>query len=213
MRETTFTELRNHAKTFFDAVEEGETVRVYRNGRPVADIVPVKTAMPAWKKPPRTRLSLRSLSLSDEVLADRTRNDEGLIRHLRADQALRRGDGLGGGESSLRRGGCFGVSILVLPELISTLCRLVREGRLSSQDYQSLKSALQTDLSDADLCDFSQGSFDQTIRCLEKHPLRALDALHVGSALAYQPDLFVSADRRRAKAASREGLAVVDLSL
>jgi prevent-host-death family protein len=70
MRETTFTELRNHAKTFFDAVEEGETVRVYRNGRPVADIVPVKAAMPAWK-PPRVRLSLGSLSLGDEVLADR----------------------------------------------------------------------------------------------------------------------------------------------
>lgn len=71
MRETTFTELRNHAKTFFDAVEEGETVRVYRNGRPVADIVPVKTSMPAWKKPPGVRLSLGSLSLGDEILADR----------------------------------------------------------------------------------------------------------------------------------------------
>jgi len=54
-----------------DAVEGGETVRVYRNGRPVADIVPVKAAMPAWKKPPQTRLSLGSLSLGDEVLADR----------------------------------------------------------------------------------------------------------------------------------------------
>jgi len=71
MRETTFTELRNHAKTFFDAVEEGETVRVYRNGRPVADIVPVKAAIPTWKKPPQTRLSLGNLSLGDEVLADR----------------------------------------------------------------------------------------------------------------------------------------------
>lgn len=71
MRETTFTELRNNAKTFFDAVEDGETVRVYRNGRPVADIVPVKAAMPAWKKPPQVRLSLGSLSLSDEILADR----------------------------------------------------------------------------------------------------------------------------------------------
>jgi prevent-host-death family protein len=71
MRETTFTELRNHAKTFFDAVEEGETVRVYRNGRPVADIVPVKSATPAWKKPPQIRLSLGTLSLSDEILADR----------------------------------------------------------------------------------------------------------------------------------------------
>lgn len=71
MRKTTVTGLRNHAKTFFDAVEGGETVRVYRNGRPVADIVPVKVAMPAWKKPPQTLLSLGNLSLGDEVLADR----------------------------------------------------------------------------------------------------------------------------------------------
>jgi prevent-host-death family protein len=71
MRETTFTELRNNAKTFFDVVESGETVRVYRNGRPVADIVPIKAAVPAWKKPPQTRLSLGDLNLSDEILADR----------------------------------------------------------------------------------------------------------------------------------------------
>jgi prevent-host-death family protein len=71
MRETTFTELRNHAKDFFDAVENGETVRVYRNGRPVADIVPVKAEVPAWKKPPQIRLSLKGLSLGDEILADR----------------------------------------------------------------------------------------------------------------------------------------------
>jgi antitoxin (DNA-binding transcriptional repressor) of toxin-antitoxin stability system len=63
--------LRTHAKIFFDAVESGETIRVYRNGRPVADIVPIKAAMPAWKRPPQIRLSLGSLSLGDEVLADR----------------------------------------------------------------------------------------------------------------------------------------------
>ena len=106
----------------------------------------------------------------------------------------------------------LGVSVLVLPELISTLCRLVREGRLSSEDYRSLKSAMQADLSDADLCDLSQETFEETIGCLERNPLRALDALHVASALVYQPDLFVSADRRQAKAAGREGLAVVDFS-
>ena len=50
MRETTFTELRNHTTTFFDADEKGETVRVYRGGRPVADIVPVKAAMPALEE-------------------------------------------------------------------------------------------------------------------------------------------------------------------
>ena len=106
----------------------------------------------------------------------------------------------------------LGVSVLVLPELISTLCRLVREGRLSAEDYRSLKAAVLVDLSDADLCDVSQEIFEQAIRCLEAHPLRTLDALHVGSALIYQPDLFVSADRRQTEAADREGISVLDLS-
>ena len=106
----------------------------------------------------------------------------------------------------------LGVSVIVVPELISTLCRLVREGRVSSEDYRSLKSAVQADLSDADLCGLSQDAFEQALRCLERHPLRTLDALHVGCALVYRPDLFVSADRRQTEAADREGLAVVNLS-
>lgn len=47
MRETTFTELRNHAKDYFDAVEAGDTVRVFRNGKPIAEIVPIRTSRPA----------------------------------------------------------------------------------------------------------------------------------------------------------------------
>ncbi len=71
MRETTFTELRNNAKTFFDAVEEGETVRVYRKGKPVADIVPLPNAESSWKSPPPARLTIKGLSLTQEILADR----------------------------------------------------------------------------------------------------------------------------------------------
>jgi len=52
-----------------DAVEDGGTVD--RHCRPVADIVSVKAAIPAWKKPPKIRISLGNLSLGDEVLADR----------------------------------------------------------------------------------------------------------------------------------------------
>jgi antitoxin (DNA-binding transcriptional repressor) of toxin-antitoxin stability system len=40
VREATLTEFRNQAKSVFDEVERGETVRVYRNGRPIADSVP-----------------------------------------------------------------------------------------------------------------------------------------------------------------------------
>ncbi len=53
MRQTTFTELRNNAKAYFDAVEAGETVRVLRNGKPIADIVPVPPVTPSWKRQSR----------------------------------------------------------------------------------------------------------------------------------------------------------------
>jgi prevent-host-death family protein len=74
MRETTFTELRNNAKSFFDKVEAGETVRVYRNGKPVADIVPVAKEVPAWKREPRASVARTGLSLSREILKDREKS-------------------------------------------------------------------------------------------------------------------------------------------
>ncbi|MBI5439276.1 MAG: type II toxin-antitoxin system Phd/YefM family antitoxin [Nitrosomonadales bacterium] len=70
MREATFTELRNHAKDYFDAVEGGDTVRVFRNGKPIAEIVPVRSGSPSWKKP-SAPLTIKGLSLSREVLIDR----------------------------------------------------------------------------------------------------------------------------------------------
>jgi antitoxin (DNA-binding transcriptional repressor) of toxin-antitoxin stability system len=71
MREATFTELRNQAKTFFDVVEGGETVRIYRNGKPIADIVPVNRHVPAWKRSVELPISLDGISLADEVIKDR----------------------------------------------------------------------------------------------------------------------------------------------
>ena len=48
MRQVTFTEVRNHAKKYFDIVETGESVRVLRNGKPIADIVPIAADVPSW---------------------------------------------------------------------------------------------------------------------------------------------------------------------
>ena len=70
MREATFTELRNHAKDYFDAVEGGDTVRVFRNGKAIAEIVPVRPEVPSWKKP-TAPLTIKGLSLSREILIDR----------------------------------------------------------------------------------------------------------------------------------------------
>ena len=68
--DATFTELRNHAKAYFDAVENGETVRVYRNGKPIAQITAIHEGMPSWKRQ-ATPLDIKGLSLSREILGDR----------------------------------------------------------------------------------------------------------------------------------------------
>lgn len=70
MREATFTELRNHAKDYFDAVEGGDTVRVFRNGKAIAEIVPVRSGVPSWKKQ-TAPLTIKGLSLSREILIGR----------------------------------------------------------------------------------------------------------------------------------------------
>ena len=71
MRQTTFTEFRRHAKAYFDAVEAGDVVRVYRNGRPIADITPIPAVEPAWKRPV-PRLTLLGVRASEAVIRGRS---------------------------------------------------------------------------------------------------------------------------------------------
>ena len=71
--DATFTELRNHAKAYFDAVEKGETVRVYRNGKPIAQITPIHEGTPSWKRHAEP-LNIKGLSLSREILKDRAKS-------------------------------------------------------------------------------------------------------------------------------------------
>lgn len=71
MKQTTFTELRNHAKEYFDLVESGESVRVLRNGKPIADIVPVLADLPSWKRRKVQPLLLDGVSVSRLILEER----------------------------------------------------------------------------------------------------------------------------------------------
>jgi antitoxin (DNA-binding transcriptional repressor) of toxin-antitoxin stability system len=73
MQEATFTELRTHAKRYFDAVEKGDTVRVYRNGKAVAEISPINSGAPSWKRIV-TPLTVKGLSLSRELVKDREKS-------------------------------------------------------------------------------------------------------------------------------------------
>lgn len=69
--DATFTELRNNAKSYFDAVEKGATVRVYRNGKPIAQITAIQAGTPMWKQQ-SAPLNIKGLSLSREILNDRS---------------------------------------------------------------------------------------------------------------------------------------------
>jgi prevent-host-death family protein len=71
MRQATFTEIRNQAKQFFDAVEAGETVRVLRNGKPIADIVPIIANLPSWKRRKAQPLVLDGVEASRLILEER----------------------------------------------------------------------------------------------------------------------------------------------
>jgi predicted nucleic acid-binding protein len=104
------------------------------------------------------------------------------------------------------------VSVICLPELISTLSRLVRERKLAKADYRKLKGSAMADLADVDICQITPDVMVSAVSLLESHPLRAMDALHVSCALAVEPDMFVSADHRQRSAARKAGLKVVDVS-
>ena len=106
----------------------------------------------------------------------------------------------------------FVISIICLPELISTLSRLVREKKLSKAEYRKLKGDAMTDLVDVDICHITSEILVSVISLLESHPLRAMDGLHVACALAVKPDIFVSADHRQLSAARKAGLKIVDVS-
>jgi len=74
MKEVTFTEFRRNAAALFTSVEQGEIVRVFRHGKPIAEVVPI-AATPAavsWKRPQAgIPLEAGGASLSREILRER----------------------------------------------------------------------------------------------------------------------------------------------
>ena len=71
MRDATFTELRNQAKQFVDLVEAGETVRVSRNGKPIAEIHPIPKDLSCWKKRAARPLIVGGTEISQLILQAR----------------------------------------------------------------------------------------------------------------------------------------------
>ncbi len=102
----------------------------------------------------------------------------------------------------------IGLSGIALPEIISAFCRLRREARITDTQYRQLKSLLLADIEDAAVCDLTPAVLGQAVSSLESSVLRGMDAIHIGSAVVLQADVFVSADARQREAATRAGLRV-----
>jgi prevent-host-death family protein len=71
MKQATFFELRNHAREYFDMVEAGEAVRIVRNGKPIADIVPIQQDLTSWKRRIAQPLIIDGVSISRMILEER----------------------------------------------------------------------------------------------------------------------------------------------
>lgn len=67
---------------------------------------------------------------------------------------------------------------------------------------------LLTDIEDAAVCGLTPVVLGHAVSSLETNVLRGMDAIHIGSAVALQADVFVSADTRQCEAAARAGLRV-----
>jgi predicted nucleic acid-binding protein len=103
----------------------------------------------------------------------------------------------------------LGVSSLCLPEIISALCRLRWQSAITEDQYEDAKHALLKDLEDALICNITTSVIRQSIHILETNRVRTLDALHIGSALEWGAEVFVSSDTRQIAAARKTSLKVL----
>ncbi len=75
MQTVALSEFRANASAMIDLVEKGETVRILRHGKPVADLVPARAddvqPLPSWKRPFDPVHLAAGVSLSQAVLDER----------------------------------------------------------------------------------------------------------------------------------------------
>lgn len=97
-------------------------------------------------------------------------------------------------------------SVLAVPEIISTFCRLFRERKITEQNYVELKEAFLRDIRDITIINLTPAIVASSLTVLELSPLRAMDALHIACASEEGTDMFVSSDQRQLAGAEILGL-------
>ena len=92
-------------------------------------------------------------------------------------------------------------------EIASALLRRRREGSLPVAEFDRAWDAAQSDVADMTLVPLDARVERFAFAAMEQGPMRGMDALHVGSAMAARVDLFVTADKRQAQVARAMGVA------
>lgn len=105
-------------------------------------------------------------------------------------------------------------SVLAYAEVYSTFSRRLRESLLSEKEHTAVVEAFEHDWQRAILVPLRPALVGRIPRLVTDHPLKGADAVHLASALMLQDTglelTFAVADRRLARAATKEGLAAFD---
>lgn len=94
------------------------------------------------------------------------------------------------------------------PEIISALNRRLRENNLVKKEYILIKEKMIEEFESLEIINVVPEVISKAITLLEKYNLRTLDALHIASAIIWNADIFISADKRQILAAKKAGLKV-----
>jgi predicted nucleic acid-binding protein len=117
------------------------------------------------------------------------------------------------GSSAVRaavRGGHASVARVAHAELAATFARLCREGAVDEKTRDALFDRIDRDFPTFEVVEWRASVASAVRQLVSRHPLRALDAVQLASALALRarPLRFWCADGRLAAAAGSEGLRV-----
>jgi uncharacterized protein len=106
----------------------------------------------------------------------------------------------------LQRASQLAFCTILVAEIISGLNRRLREHYLSPNEYRKAKGQLLNDVRDSIVLQVTPAVISRSVKLLEVNVLRAMDALHIASALEWKTECFVTADRRQMLAANNSGL-------
>ena len=91
-------------------------------------------------------------------------------------------------------------------EIASSLSREVHDCSIDPEQYAHAMREVARDFVDFDVWPINREIESLAIAAMAHNRLRAMDALHIGTAQAAKVDLFVTADRKQALAAQVAGL-------